>query len=389
MNGTNRRSSMSSSKRIRFKKRRYEEYAPNASPKGRSRNGQASPSKKSHRLQRSSLPGTAELKAAHDNRKKETLRPRSLIQNTKSGILKKRHKHQADNVKQAYLIWENTATKEGQNFEEFSIPKEWIKDNKPKVKKMKRDEPSSSSSSSSSSTSIEEQAMKHLLSALKRAKTLYPEAFAKYYPTLIDFFKEDESTEKKNGMMTRKKQSKAAKSRTLATASENSAPDSGEDGVPKRARKMPKAFQDYDIGDEAQKKKLASHFPDVKKEKRDNVVKDEPRSAQKISRINGSSAGTSGLRKRSGASTDASGKVDMKQGALNESMPAKKRGRSDMNANKSSMIGEGKRKSGDEAVVDSLIIQNNIEDSAAETSSDESSNVRTSKRQRAQSGFYK
>uniref|UniRef100_A0A0R3RGQ4 [Histone H3]-lysine(79) N-trimethyltransferase n=1 Tax=Elaeophora elaphi TaxID=1147741 RepID=A0A0R3RGQ4_9BILA len=366
-------------KRIRFQKDQFDDNVPTFGVKRRSRCGRyASVTKKNSKLRRFSFP------AANGARKKEASRSRSFTGGTKGGILK-RHVKDADNIKQAFLISKKVLNTQNQNFKEFALPEKWIKESqkRKKVKKMKSGE------EGTSSASVEDLAMERLVRAFKTAKLLYPEKFAEYFPDFMQCFEPDDSKRKrgnKNGVASKQTHLKIIKSEDdCVTSDKNIASDSGDD-LPKRIRKMPKILREYSTSAETVGKKLSSLKEQV------------PSVTQKFPRIDGPLAGTSGLRKRSKTSIDSpsnqsilsksqqDGKVEStKEVGDSEGMDrvsASKRRRRIKSALRpsSSFV---------KATSVNAIIQNNIEDSATESSSDESGNMRSSKRQRAQSGFYK
>lgn len=369
-------------KRIRFQKDRFDDNVSTFSVKRRSRCGRyASAQKKGSRSRRFAF-----LPAANGARKKETSKSRSFACGIKGGILKKRMKD-ADNIKQAFLISKKVLDAQNQHFNEFILPEKWIKESqkRKKAKKMK-----SGGEVSTSSTSVEDLAMERLVRAFKTAKLLYPEKFAEYFPDFMHCFESDDNKEKrgsKNGVMSKQTHLKTIKSEEDGiTFDKNITSDSGDD-LPKRIRKVPKILREYSTGAEIARKKLAS------------LKEQMPSMTQKISRIGGPLAGTSGLRKRSKTLTDSlsnqsvlsksqqNGKAEnTKEVGDSEEMggvPTSKRRRSTKSRFRSNPS-VAKATS-----VNAAVIQNNIEDSATESSSDESGNMRSSKRQRAQSGFYK
>ncbi|KAM3717530.1 Regulation of nuclear pre-mRNA domain-containing protein 1A [Dirofilaria immitis] len=375
-----------SSKRIRFQKDRFDDDTPRFSIKGRPRNSRTSTASKNKRSRRFSFPP-----AVIGVRKKETSRSRSFACGTKGGILKKRVKD-ADNIKQAFLISKKVLDMQNQHFKEFILPEKWIKESqkKRKVKKMK-----SGREESSSSASIEDLAMERLVRAFKTAKLLYPEKFAEYFPDFVHRLESDDDREKrgnKNGIMSTQTHIKTIKSEE-DTFDKIIASDSSDD-LSKRIRKAPKILREYSTEVKTERKKLTGLLS------KDKCLK-EPISSMshKISRIGSPLAGTSGLRKRSRILTDSPSNQSMLSKSQQNEKTENIKGMEDLE--EGSGISTSKRhkcakssfRSNTSIVkvtnVNATIIQNNIEDSATESSSDESNNMRSSKRQRAQSGFYK
>uniref|UniRef100_A0A8R1TX66 Uncharacterized protein n=1 Tax=Onchocerca volvulus TaxID=6282 RepID=A0A8R1TX66_ONCVO len=372
-------------KRIRFQKDRFDDNTPTFSVKRRSRSGRyASALKKSNRSRRFSFP-----LAATGARKKETSRSRSFACRIKRGILKRRVKD-ADNIKQAFLISKKILDMQNQHFKEFDLPEKWIKESqkRKKIKKMKSGE-----EESTGSASIEDLAMERLVRAFKTAKLLYPEKFAEYFPDFMHCFEPDADREKrdnKNGVMSKQTHLKTIKSEEDAF-DKNIASNSGDD-LSKRIRKIPKILRDYSTGVEIKRKKLADS-----KEK--CLKKQIPSVTHKVSRTGGSLAGTSGLRKRSRTVTDSSSNQSMLSKSQQNEKTENIKGMGDLE--EMGRVPTSKRRKCAKSSfhsnasvfkvtnVNAAIIQNNIEDSATESSSDESGNMRSSKRQRAQSGFYK
>lgn len=289
----------------------------------------------------------------------------------------------ADNIKQAYFISRKVLDSQNQHFKEFMLPEKWIKERK-KVRKMK-----SGGKENTGSASVEDLAMERLVRAFKAAKLLYPEKFAEYFPDFTHYFESNDNKEKrskKNGVMPKQTHFKTIKNEEDAmTFEKNVTSDSGDD-LPKRIRKMPKILRDYSTGVEIGAKKLASLKEQI------------PSVTQKVPRVRGPLAGTSGLRKRSKVSTDSAPNQLMvfKSEQNGKAESAKEVGDSEELGKISTLKRRRCAKSGfrTNAVVkatgvNAAIIQNNIEDSATESSSDESGRMRSSKRQRAQSGFYK
>ncbi|OZC08828.1 hypothetical protein X798_04153 [Onchocerca flexuosa] len=371
-------------KRIRFQKDRFDDNTPTFSVKRRSRNGRyASALKKNNRSRRFSFP-----LAATGVKKKETSRSRSFAGRIKRGILKRRMKD-ANNIKQAFLISKKILDMENQHFKEFILPEKWIKESQ-KRKKMKM---KSGEEESTGSASIEDLAMERLVRAFKTAKLLYPEKFAEYFPDFVHCFEPDDDREKrdnKNGVMSKQTHFKTIKSEEDAF-DKNIASDSGDD-LSKRIRKLPKILRDYSTGVEIKRKKLAGS--------KEKCVKEQiPSVTRKVSRIGGSLAGTSGLRKRSRTVTDSPSNQSMLSKFQQNEKTENIKGMEDLEeigripTSKKRKYTKSNFLSNASVVkvtnVNATIIQNNIEDSATESSSDESGNMRSSKRQRAQSGFYK
>ncbi|EFO27119.1 hypothetical protein LOAG_01368 [Loa loa] len=368
-------------KRIRFQKDRFNDNISKFSVKRHSRCGRyVSAPKKSSRSRRFSFPPTA-----NGTKKKETPRSQSFACGTKGGILK-RHVKDANNIRQAFLISKKVLDSQNQHFEEFILPEKWIKEsqkrNKTKKIKSKKEE-------SANIASVEDLAMERLVRAFKTAKLLYPEKFAEYFPDFMHCFESDVNKEKrgnKNGVMSKQVYLKTVKNEEIAmTFDKNIALDSGDD-LPKRIRKMPKILREYSTGAEIAGKKLVSLKEQI------------PSVTQKISRIDSPLAGTSGFRKRSKRSDSPSNQSMLSKSQQNEKaentkqmgdseemgkVPTSKRRRCAKSAFRPS-ASVVKATS-----VNATVIQNNIEDSATESSSDESGNMRSPKRQRAQSGFYK
>lgn len=368
------------SKRIRFQKSRSDDNIPTLSVKRRSRYSRiASAPKKNSRSQRISF-----SPAANGAKKKEVSKSSNFANGTKGGILKKRMKD-AENIKQAFIISKKVLESQSHQFKEFTLPEKWIKESqkKKKVKKIK-----SGGGESTSSASVEDLAMERLVRAFKTAKLLYPQKFAEYFPDFVNCLGPDVNNEKRtniNDVISKQTQLKTIKSEEDIILDKNIPSDSG-DEVPKRIRKMPKILREHSASIEIARKKL------------DSLKEQIPSVTQKIARIRSPSTGTSGIRKRFKTSTDSpsnqsilfksqqNGKVEnIKEVADSEAVdkvPTLKRRR----RVKSSFRPSSTLKATD---VNSTVIQNNIEDSATESSSDESNNMRSSKRQRAQSGFYK
>ncbi|VBB32256.1 unnamed protein product [Acanthocheilonema viteae] len=375
--------SAAGSKRIRFQKDRFDNNSSTPSVKRRSRGQHTSVQKKNVRSRRFTFPP-----AANGARKKEASRSRSFACGTKGGILKRRVKD-ANNIKQTFLISKKVLDIQNQHFKEFMLPEKWIKESqkRKKVKKMK-----SGGEESTSSVSVEDLAMERLVRAFKTAKLLYPEKFAEYFPDFMHCFQSDDNKEKqgnKNGVMLKQTQIKTIKREEDAVTSDKNIASESSDDLPRRIRKMPKILREYSTGVEIASKKLAS------------LKKQIPSVTQKIPRIRGPLAGTSGLRKRSKTSTDSSPNQSMLfKSQQNEKAESAKEVEDSEGMDGVPTLKRRKRaKSGAKislpsatlkaASVSAALIQNNIEDSATESSSDESGNVRSSKRQRAQSGFYK
>ncbi|VDK82006.1 unnamed protein product [Litomosoides sigmodontis] len=364
-------------KRIRFQKDRPDDNAATFSVKRRSRCARyASVPKKNGKSRRFSFPSTTNCA-----RKKEASRPRNFACGAKGGILKRRMKD-ADNIKQAYFISKKVLDSQNQHFKEFMLPEKWIKERK-RVRKMKSGE-----KENTGSASVEDLAMERLVRAFKTAKLLYPEKFAEYFPDFMHCFESDDNKgkgSKKNGVMPKQMHLKAIKNEEDAvTFEKNIALDSGDD-LPKRIRKMPKILREYSTGIEIGTKKLV------------NLKEQVPSVTQKVPRIRGPLAGTSGLRKRRKASTNsAPNQLMVFKSEQNGKAENTKVGDSEELGRISTLKRRRCAKSGfrpnatmKATGVNAAIIQNNIEDSATESSSDESSRMRSSKRQRAQSGFYK
>ncbi|MCP9262679.1 hypothetical protein DINM_006038 [Dirofilaria immitis] len=248
---------------------------------------------------------------------------------------------------------------------------------------------------SSSSASIEDLAMERLVRAFKTAKLLYPEKFAEYFPDFVHRLESDDDREKrgnKNGIMSTQTHIKTIKSEE-DTFDKIIASDSSDD-LSKRIRKAPKILREYSTEVKTERKKLTGLLS------KDKCLK-EPISSMshKISRIGSPLAGTSGLRKRSRILTDSPSNQSMLSKSQQNEKTENIKGMEDLE--EGSGISTSKRhkcakssfRSNTSIVkvtnVNATIIQNNIEDSATESSSDESNNMRSSKRQRAQSGFYK
>lgn len=355
------------SRRIRFQKGRSENGISALSIKRRSRCGRyTSASKKSNKLRSISLPVTASVA-----RKKKNSKSQGFTSGTKGGILKRRVKD-ANNIKQAFLISKKLLNSQNQHFEEFILPEKWIKESQKRKKVIKA---KSGGEVSSSSASVEDLAMERLVRAFKTAKLLYPEKFAEYFPDFIHSFEPGNNKEKRvkqNGVKSKRMYPKTIKNEEDALIfDKNIAPDSGEEQS-KRIRKVSKFLREYSTDSGITKKKLTG--------------------SSKISRSNGPSAGTSGLRKRSKKSdspsdrsilskSQQSGRVIGDSGEIIGVLTSKRRrcAKSALRSNVSAKVTD----------VNVPVIQNNIEDSATESSSDESGNVRSSKRHRAQSGFYK
>uniref|UniRef100_A0A1I8EAS0 Uncharacterized protein n=1 Tax=Wuchereria bancrofti TaxID=6293 RepID=A0A1I8EAS0_WUCBA len=358
------------SKRIRFQKDRFGDNIPTLSAKRRSRCGRYASTQKSNKSQRFSFPS-----ATNGVRKKEKPRSQSFTYGIKRGILKKRTKD-VSNIKQAFAISKKVLDAQNQHFDEFILPEKWIKESQKRknVKKIK-----TAREESTSSASVEDLAMERLVRAFKTAKLLYPEKFAEYFPDFVHCFESDDNREKRG--MPKQTNLKTIKSeQDVMTFDKNSASHSGDD-VPKRIRKVPKILRDYSTGAEIARKKLASLKEQI------------PSVTQKISRIGGPLAGTSGLRKRSRASDSPSNQSMLSKSQENGKIEdAKERDDSE----EMGRVAISKKRKSYKSLSASIMkatntatIQNNIEDSATESSSDESGNMRSSKRQRAQSGFYK
>uniref|UniRef100_A0A915PQK3 Uncharacterized protein n=1 Tax=Setaria digitata TaxID=48799 RepID=A0A915PQK3_9BILA len=370
-------------RRIRFQKHRFDENISNFSVKRRSRTSRnASASKKSSRSRRFTFPS-----AANVAKKKRKSRSRSFACGTKGGILKRRVKD-ADNIKQAFLISKKILDTQTQHFKEFSLPEKWIRDSQ-KRKRMKKVK--SKGEGVTNSGSIEDLAMERLVRAFKTAKLLYPEKFAEYFPDFINCFVGDENNEKrgdKNGVMSKRTHLKTVKNEEDAvTSDKNITSDSGDD-LPKRIRKVPKILRDYSTSAEMERKKSASSFS-----------KEKDLKEQKVSRVDAFSAGTSGLRKRSKSSVDSpSNQLMLSKSQQNGRLENTKEVR---DLEETGRVPTSKRRRSARGIFHRIspvvkaisatagVIQNNIEDSATESSSDESGNMRSSKRHRAQSGFYK
>ncbi|VDN03789.1 unnamed protein product [Thelazia callipaeda] len=375
-------SSNSESKKTRLGKYQSDEHISTSTDTRRCRTGrQTVISKKGSRSQRSSFPPSAKKEKNMSN---ETKLRKSFC-GSKGNVSKKDVKD-AKNIKQAFHISRKVLEAHNQQISEFQIPSNWIRDSKNRKKvtpddEMKfktADEVQTSSTSTSKNTSVEDLAMERLVRAFKTAKLLYPEKFSKYFPDFKHCF-EDENKEESSSrsyVTAKEKQSKSVKCEDDSeTTSRKSTVSRKEDSSKKTQSKSCKTSREAKKGDLDRSSMEEKSLKDGAKQK-----------------MSVSTAGISGLRKRCKATTDLSSnrstlvKCQESGNANSINRNSDIKGANEVSVPKRRRISKN---SSLDANGHETVIQNKSEDGTTESSSDESSNLRLSKRQRAQSGFYK